>query len=305
MIRHAPSIGLGLGLSLRGGGGVGFQGLLDLYPGAAAAYSLQALSSGWVAGDVVEVRRSSDSATQSFTASQITNGSLVAFCGAGDGYVSRLYDQSGFGNDATQAVTTSQPKIVSAGALVDGGMLFDNVDDVLETINTESFGTSSRSIFAVCAPNSITANADGIVQLSKSVATGEAWLLTPEVATRANLTTWISSTPATLSQSNLISNIYTSGNLHAGNAMWLNGAGVARTSGTDGSINTGTSEIRIGQGLNTSTAFDGAISEIVIYKSDQSANREGIETNINNRYNIYTPPVEGSTFPMTLPLTLS
>ena len=82
MIRHAPSIGLGLGLSLRGSGGsggVGFRGLLDQYPGAAAAYSLRALSSGWLAGDVVEVRRSSDSASLPFTANQITNGDLVDF----------------------------------------------------------------------------------------------------------------------------------------------------------------------------------------------------------------------------------
>ena len=56
-----------------------FQGLLDLYPGAAAAYSLRALSSGWLAGDVVEVRRSSDSTTQDFTASQITNGQMLSF----------------------------------------------------------------------------------------------------------------------------------------------------------------------------------------------------------------------------------
>ena len=57
MIRHAPSIGLGLGLSLRGSGVGGFTGLLDTYPGAAAAYSLRALSAGWLAGDVVEVRQ--------------------------------------------------------------------------------------------------------------------------------------------------------------------------------------------------------------------------------------------------------
>ena len=82
---------------------------------------------------MVEVRRSSDSTTQDFTASQITNGDLVAFCGVGDGFVSTWYDQSGNANDATQATTTAQPKIVDAGALVTGGLEFDGVDDRLNT----------------------------------------------------------------------------------------------------------------------------------------------------------------------------
>ena len=56
-----------------------FSGLLDQYGGAAAAYSLRALSSGWLAGDVVEVRPSSGAAAQSFTAGQITSGAMLDF----------------------------------------------------------------------------------------------------------------------------------------------------------------------------------------------------------------------------------
>ena len=60
-----------------------YTGVLDSYPGAAAAYSLRALSRGWLAGDVVEVRRSSDSTSQDFTASQITNGQMLSFVNHG------------------------------------------------------------------------------------------------------------------------------------------------------------------------------------------------------------------------------
>lgn len=285
MIRHAPSIGLGIGLSLRGSG-ARFSGILDQYAGAAAAYSLRALSSAWLAGDVVEVRRSSDSTTQSFTANEVSNGTLEAFCGAGDGFVSTWYDQSGNGNDATQATTTKQPKIVSAGALVADGIDFDNVDDTLVTINIDSFGTSSRSVFSVCSPDSVTANAETIVQLAPGGTAGEGWNVNPELATRTNSTTWISSTPASTLKNNLVTGIYTSGNLHAGNSMWLDGVSVVRTSGNDGSINTITSQIHIGASAG-SAVFDGIISEIIIYKSDQSANRTGIETNINDHYSIY------------------
>ena len=33
--------------------------------------------------------------------------------------------------------------------------------------------------------------------------------------------------------------------------------------------------------------FNGNIAELIIYNSDESANREAIETNINNQYDIY------------------
>ena len=56
-----------------------FTGLLDDFPNAAAAYSLRALTRNWVAGDVVEVRRSSDSSTDSFTESQILSGAMLSF----------------------------------------------------------------------------------------------------------------------------------------------------------------------------------------------------------------------------------
>ena len=278
------SIGIGIGLALKSYGRA-FRGLLNEYPGAAAAYSLRKLSSSTT--NVVRVRRSSDNAEQDFTAAEVSDGTLESFCGVGNGFVETWYDQSGNGNDATQSVTTAQPKIVDGGSLVAGGLEFDNVDDTMVTINTESFGTSSRSIFAVCSPASIGANSDGIVQLSTNSAQGAGWFLAPELATRTNSITWISSTPASTVSNNLISNIYTSGNLHAGNAMWLDGTSVTRTSGTDGAINTTTSVITIGSGLSGSNPFDGAIAEVIIYKSDQSSNRVAIETNINDHYNIY------------------
>ena len=79
-----------------------FQGLLDLYPGAAAAYSLRALSSGWLAGDVVEVRRSSDSTTDAFTASQITNGEMLDWVNNG---TTDLYNSARYFNGVDTSVS--------------------------------------------------------------------------------------------------------------------------------------------------------------------------------------------------------
>ena len=54
--------------------------LLNRYSGAAAAYSLRSLSSSTT--NVVKVRRDSDDSEQDFTASDITNGTLLSFVNA-------------------------------------------------------------------------------------------------------------------------------------------------------------------------------------------------------------------------------
>jgi hypothetical protein len=43
----------------------------------------------------------------------------------------------------------------------------------------------------------------------------------------------------------------------------------------------------IGLGNATFRNWDGNFSELIIYSSDQSANIEGIESNINSYYGIY------------------
>ena len=91
--------------------------LLDAVPGAAAAYSLRQLSNAYT-GPVVTVRRSSDDAEADFKASEIDDGTLAAFCGAGDGFVKTWFDQSGNNLDASQATSANQPKIVDSGSLI-------------------------------------------------------------------------------------------------------------------------------------------------------------------------------------------
>ena len=106
--------------------------LLDSVPGAAAAYSLRQLSNAYT-GPVVTVRRSSDDAEADFKASEIDDGTLTAFCGAGDGLVKTWFDQSGNGRDASQGTAGYQPKIVDSGSLVtEGGkaaLLLDGAGD--------------------------------------------------------------------------------------------------------------------------------------------------------------------------------
>ena len=282
---------LGLGLGLQRANRALFRGLLDQYGGAAAAYSLRALSSGWLAGDVVEVRRSSDSTTQDFTASQILNGDLVTFCGVGDGFVSTWYDQSGFANDATQATTTAQPKIVSAGALVtdaDGNntIKFDGVDDRLDC--GARIVELSQNAAYVCAVSDRTGISD--IEAAYILAEGDAVspyssnfiLGGPGAGTEVlwvNATTFGSGT----SGNQLLSFTWNGTNEFQ---AYIDGA----TSGTAGSatVNSETSNTFIGCRADETINFTKRkIAEIITWKSDQSANRAAIETNINDHYGIY------------------
>lgn len=86
---------------------------------AAAAYSMRKLSSSY-SGFALQIRRSSDNATQNigFTAGgDLDTASLKTFVGAGSGYVTTWYDQSGNGKNLTQATNSLQPVLVASGVI--------------------------------------------------------------------------------------------------------------------------------------------------------------------------------------------
>ena len=266
--------------------------LLDLFPNSEEAYSLRQLqSNGGVSYPLVLIRRNSDNAEQSFTETEIIDGTLEAFCGAGNGQVVSWYDQSGNNNHANQSTANNQPYIVISGNLVtDNGKptLYFNSLSELVSVNNTNYGTSSRSIF-------ITINllegvsTKGIISLSNlSSGAGKLWIVTPEIAARANTYTWITSTPLPKDNQSLLTNIYaSSANLFDGNNMYLDGNAIVRTSGANGVIDTSVGKMYIGSNGLGSNRVLANISEIVNYKSDQSTNRTQIESNINSHYNIY------------------
>jgi hypothetical protein len=113
-------IGLHIGNRVMGGGAAPFVGLLDSYPGAAAAYSVRLLKSDYT-GSAIRVRRSSDNAEQNigFTAlGNLDTTSLTTFCSGTNGFVTTWYDQSGNGYNVTQSTAGNQPQIVSSGSIL-------------------------------------------------------------------------------------------------------------------------------------------------------------------------------------------
>jgi len=219
----------------------------------------------------------SDQSSNRFKIESNINNHYVLYTNANDGFVTSWYDQSGNDNHATQSTAGSQPKIVDGGTLVSDGIKFDGADDLLSGPDL-LLGTASRSLFVLARPTSIVSSP--IVDLRSTTTTGGSYALTPEIAIRCYGPTWVSSTPASILVKNLISSIYTSGNLHSGNSVYLDGESITRTSGTDGVLVDATGNLSVG-------GSGGFISEIIVYNSDQSSNRAAIETNINNYYDIY------------------
>ena len=125
--------------------------LLDLYPSAAAAYSVRKLRAAYT-GSAIRVRRSSDNAEQNigFVAGNLDTTSLTSFCSGTNGFVTTWYDQSGNANNATQSTAFNQPQIVSSGAMITtngkNSILF-NANKLMLLASSITIGASNYTSF--------------------------------------------------------------------------------------------------------------------------------------------------------------
>ena len=285
-----------------------YTGLLNDYSGAAAAYSLRLLDNTY-SGSAVRVRRVSDNAEQdiAFSNNELDTATLETFASGTDAFVTTWYDQSGNGNDAAQGTASSQPKIVSSGSTItEGGkpvLSFNGSSHRLVAPDSDSLSFTDGSgndtplnIFTTyhnTKGNSslILAKDDGVPNREYALGYFDADLRFFVKENGGN--TQISKDNKDSGQLDylLMSAFYDGSENVNGFTMFKNG--VASTlgdpSGTTiaGMANT-TANFYIGTYQNLSSwTFGGTIQEIVMYGSDQSSNRTGIETNINDFYTIY------------------
>ena len=291
-------LGFGLGLNKWRRVGGGYVGLLDLFPNAAAAYSLRKLRAAY-SGAAVRVRESGGNteADIGFTsAGELDTAALLAHCGANDGFVTAWYDQS-LSNNATQTTAASQPKIVNAGSLVTEngkvGLDFDGVDDYLTLGGTndagmlgdisvfsvnKNLGTSTSVVISTGLTNSSSAS---LMQWSLTGGTSNQYIgTTSDGTTRIN-----ENVTATNYGSQVLVSII---NDESGN-LQLFADGVGSTGQTAvAPMNDANYALQVGRDtFRASYNFSGTQQELILYASDQSSNRTGIETNINNFYSIY------------------
>jgi len=250
----------------------------------AAAYSLRSLTGG--DPKVVRVRRSSDNSEQDFTVSGVNSGALVDFVGSGnDGFVETWYDQSGNGKDATQTTAASQPKIVSSGSLVSGGLDFDGTNDFLP-IPLTGHNIGNLSSFCVGKFDSASGNSD--VMLSLGTASGNSRWYAP-FGSSSNIRYGYGSASDAIANFSASTDVKihtiiagtTIGNASGFENGTLKGTATRVTTTSVGTIGIG--------GIDAVTDFplNGKVQEVIVCQSDQSSKRTVIEANINSHYSIF------------------
>jgi hypothetical protein len=292
--------------------------LLDAVPGAAAAYSLRQLSNAYT-GPVVTVRRSSDNAEEDFKASEIDDGTLAAFCGAGDGLVKTWHDQSGNGRDASQGTAANQPTIVDSGSLVTesgkAALEFDGSDDLLAVPSSTStfkflhdgtlsaifsvlrFGNTSNpdTIYAAMGNNAGATAKIGATLFfddrSTSSFSNKLLLFVTKGVTGQTVVSTINNDTLLPAVQTLLTLLMDVSNASAGERVkaFVQGALVdeGNASTATPSSAAATHDLQIGANGNFGERLLGTISELILYPSDQTANRERIEGDINRHFGIF------------------
>lgn len=294
-------------------GGVSAPPLLDQFTGAAAAYSLRQLRTGVT--NVVRVRRSSDNIEEDFTAAQVIDGTLTMFCGAGNGFVRTWYDQSGNSYHAQQTTTANQPQIISSGSLITKNskpaISMDGSGDTLTASITPLLTYGNMTVFAVNNPANASAadtntqtlfgiqsgGASGTSLPGLSYGPGSGAISGEHIgmffassaigAGRLGSSTYSHSADAQLLHSTFW--------LSSGFSAYKNGGIISMNLASD--MTTGTPCAPSNTNATVPNFHIGTISgsggmlqkfqEIIVYPSNQIANRTAIESNINAHYGIY------------------
>ena len=263
-------------------------GLLDDYPNASAAYSLRALNSAYT-GAAIQVRKTVDNTTSTLDIGLLYDGSLdtdslLSFAGSNNVFVYKWYDQSGNGINATQTSAARQPIIVSNGVVneLNERPSIKFLAPFLTDLNLSQYPFTSggsateKSIFAV-AENDSTVNQN----LYNIADARDIYALTYNRSGN-NTYGFVGANYGTIGGNITGQNIISSLAISPSSKTFNNtvegvSSNLARSNFHEKSIGSRGSYF----------AMDGNIQEMIMYESNQSANRTGIETNINNFYNVY------------------
>ena len=261
-------------------------GLLDENPGAAAAYSLRRLSSTYT-GSAVQVQRADNvggTTNIGFDSYGDLDTTALTTAAAGNSMVvATWYDQSGNGRDATQGTSSARPKIYDAttGVVVENGKAaveFDGLTSTMLTGITPAIAyPSSEENTTIAVRNNLNANAfigDNDPQQN--------YRLTPNRYGLGGEGNGLSFSYT----SNVQELAFAYGNRASSiAAVYRNGRFLAsRTTLNPHSSSTETTYL--GSFAGSRVFWSGKAQEIIIYPSDQSANRPSIEDNVGGYYGI-------------------
>ena len=272
-------------------GGAPFVGLLDLYPSAAAAYSVRLLKSDY-AGGLVEVAGYTttptfvenraflpDANNELSLASEdvgltTTLGAWITDNSITEGYVRTWYDQSGNARNKQQTTASIQPQIISGGILITmsgkpsvqyNNDYFSNISGLEGNAAISSFLVQQSSdLLYIFLTDALGGNNYGYINQTSTSTSLFSFYGTPSFFVNGTL-----ETPA---------------NRTAVNTLTSTGTPILR-----GEINASTSGWPSFGVFNyfSTIRYVGFASEMIFYLSDKTADVAGINTEINSYYSIY------------------
>jgi hypothetical protein len=281
-----------------GAGAAPFVGLLDIYPDAAAAFSVRKLRSAYT-GSAIRVRRSSDNAEQNigFTAlGNLDTTALTSFCSGTNGFVTTWYDQSGNGYDAIQTTASNQPEIVSSGSVLTlngkPSIYFNNPSGRGTQWLDTGTNLSLFNVGSIYSVNSYLNNATFHAIFSNGYQTSAGiWVGRNSGATTLQIwcagQNFSSSTPAIVYGVQLLQSYFFKSAVTNGVKIYANNSLNAQSSLTF-SANLPLSQGAIGRDqTNTDFPLYGYMNEVVFYAENTDVNNSGINTEINTYYGTY------------------
>jgi len=250
-----------------------FTGLLDTYSGAAVGYSLRKLSNTY-SGDAIIVRRASDNLELAigFINNELDTASLITHCTGTDGFITTWYDQSGNGKDAVQGSDSNQPIIYVNGV----GIITKGTKPALKA-------NSNTGYLAINTAISFTDFAIANVYSEKTTSAmtwgnGVSYYAMHHAEHRIN-SLITSNTPIPSAGDYILDFV----NRNSGAVeVFLNNA----SKGTATVVSTYEFK-QLLNGHNLTWGYTEPMQEFILWTSEQSANRIGIQDNINTHYSIY------------------
>ena len=263
--------------------------LLDLYPGASAAYSLRKLDQNYT-GFAVQVRRLSDNATQDigFVNNEFDSAALIAFASNTTAAVTIWYDQSGNGNNLTNPTALEQPKFTIINNKYALSFIAASGQRLISAVGTNAIGTNGLySAFGVGLLYDTIGTKILFHQDQGSVRIGQ-WFRVDGINNQSIVFSNNNTTNAT--EAGFVSSAFSLNMLSlirkANSAeLWVNGFtnGPTTTSGTPSYSAGNMGGLYVGR-RTLGEAYNGLTPEIILYPSDMTTDRLAIETNIRNYY---------------------
>jgi hypothetical protein len=269
---------MGISISINKSYLSGFTPILEAFAKPQTAWFIPAQLWSDYAGAAIRVRRASDDAETdiNYVNGLLDESAISSHCGASEGFITTAYDQSGNSNDWSQSTTTLQPKIYDGSAVI-------KINGYPAMLSDDTSGTQSS--LEVAAGGANTATSFHCIYTTRNntiLIDGDAAYCGYAVNGNGSSTAASAGTPS----------------------LYVNGSSVADTRDAlyDAIVNQHSIISMTGLDLldgakwdtyrtdDTSSNFLYPVDNhqgLIIYDSDQSANRSAIEAALNNFLGVY------------------